>query len=361
MNNDSSNVPTSGPSVTSVFNSNYAELIYVEQMVPNNGDKGYIYWSGCNFYFEDRGGYAGIQHQVNSVINGVPFIRNNICSIWDKIEKDPSLPTEVQLTYSSPNTYSKHFGGEGSGLQTLNPMPWFPDHWYSIVLRRWYIQGEDSTRMAMFMYSYKDNKWTHYISVKIPDRDLYFTGNGCTGFLERFAGNELGYYGVYGQHFRLNKYGQWEKPLHYQATAGGNPKYWNAELYQGVNVRLIAGGEFNNNKNEIILYPNQFDEKPKPVIQPRIESMTMFFNNGVISVAWINSENTPPQLSYFVKIYKNNLHGELMAHSSQSIPEKRNESIYVGNITNGRYYATVEFIDIFNQKSNLKSISIDIK
>lgn len=358
---NTSNVPTSGPSVTSVFNSNKAELIYVEQMIPKDGDKGNIYWSGCNFYFEDRGGYAGLQHQINKIINGIPFIYNNICSVWDKVETDPSLPTEVQLTYAAPNTHHGHFGGEGTGLHTSNPMPWATDHWYSIVLRRWYIQGENITRMAMFMYSYKDDKWTHYISVAIPGRNIYFTGNSCTGFLERFAGNSLGYYGIYGQSFRLGLNNQWEKPNYYIARAGGNPNYWNAELYQGVNIKLIAGGEFNNNLNEIKLYPNQYDNKPKPVISPKIEWMQASYSQKTINVKWRNSDNAPPQLTYILKIHKDDIDGELIIESSRSIPEKREESLYVGEIPIGKYYATLEFFDIFNQKSNFGYISFDIQ
>ncbi|SPP31290.1 hypothetical protein ARAF_0409 [Arsenophonus endosymbiont of Aleurodicus floccissimus] len=48
---DKNNVPTSGPSVTYYFSSNSAELFYIEQKVPIEGDREHIYWSGCNFFF----------------------------------------------------------------------------------------------------------------------------------------------------------------------------------------------------------------------------------------------------------------------------------------------------------------------
>ncbi|MFS6568011.1 DUF3472 domain-containing protein, partial [Staphylococcus aureus] len=138
---------------------------------------GNIYWSSTNFFFGERGGYAGIQHQLNKNIDGVPFVHNNICSIWDLKEIDENLPTEVELTYGLKGLHASHFGGEGTGLHTSHPMPWIPDQWYSTVIRRWYKQGENVTRMAFFMYSYLDDKWTHYMSAAVPGVDIPLTGN----------------------------------------------------------------------------------------------------------------------------------------------------------------------------------------
>lgn len=70
-------VPTSGPSITSWFSENEAELLYVEQYVPTAGDNIHIYWSGCNFYFGERGGYAGIQHQNDNLV-GARFLLTTI-------------------------------------------------------------------------------------------------------------------------------------------------------------------------------------------------------------------------------------------------------------------------------------------
>ena len=86
--------PDAGPHLRSHFCSNQAELLYVEQMVPSEGARVSIYWSACNFFFGKRGGYAGIQHQDNVMIDNVPFVYNNICSIWDLEELHPSLPTK---------------------------------------------------------------------------------------------------------------------------------------------------------------------------------------------------------------------------------------------------------------------------
>lgn len=349
------NVPTSGPSVTSYFASSTAELLYVEQMVPSEGDRGDIYWSSCNFFFGRRGAYAGIQHLLNKVINGVPFVYNNICSIWDEKDTDPDLPTEVKLIYGRKGLHWNHFGGEGTGLHTSHPMPWFPNQWYATVIRRWYIQGEKITRTAMFMYSFADKQWTHYMSAAVPGIDIPLTGNGITGFLERFTGEAMGYHGFYGQHFRMNANGTWEKPLHYGATAGGDPSFWKAELHNNY-VKLIAGGIFDNTQSNIKLEPKQVNGKPEPIIPPVVEWISAVYINsndyGVI-VEWQNSNRTPPQLSYYIQIRKDNVHGNLIANKNGIAPETKKDTLETGALVSGKYYASVQFVDIFNQKSNL--------
>lgn len=55
-------VPSWGPSITAEYKQDFAELIYSEQYVPHEGNAENIYWSMCNFFFKERGGYGGIQN-----------------------------------------------------------------------------------------------------------------------------------------------------------------------------------------------------------------------------------------------------------------------------------------------------------
>lgn len=353
-------VPTWGPFVSSYFSSDSAELIYVEQLVPSEGDNGHIYWSGCNFFFGQRGGYAGIQHQVGKVIDGVHFEQNNICSVWDLKDTDSERPPEVKLAFEQKGLHWSHFDGEGTGLHTSHPMPWLPNQWYAIVMRRWYIKGEQSTRMAMFMYSYFDKQWTHYMSAIVPGKDIPLTGKSIAGFLERFAGTALGYYGIYGQHYRMKKHGSWEKPLFYEASAGGNPNYWKAELEDGVNIKLTAGGTFHNWDERVKLYPNQFDAKPKPVIDPILKRVSVSQNTDhSVTVQWEISEKTPPQLSAYVEIWKAS--GIFVTSKKVMLPEMRYATFASNTFVTGRYAATVRFRDIFNQLSNSASYLFNVK
>lgn len=347
-------VPTSGPYVTSFFEKKEAELLYVEQMVPSEGDSANIYWSGCNFYFGDRGCYAGIQHQENTVIDGVNFIRNNICSIWDLKDLDPSLPTEVSLTYGLPGLHSSHFGGEGTGLHTSHPMPWVLNQWYALVIRRWdNPRGSNTTGMAMFMYSYLDSKWTHYMSADIPGEGIPLTGNSCSGFMERFRGDTESYHGIYGQHFRMDKQGVWEKPTMYTGTAGGKPQVWNAELYQNVNIKLSVGPS-ENTQESIPLKPYQWEDKPKPVVQPVVSSITASYDRAkkTTHVAWVLDDSTPPQLTFIVEIKKNWIEGELVAYYKETCPHKKDIQLNTGDLQPGEYVVVFAYFDIFNQRSD---------
>ncbi|TCQ84461.1 MULTISPECIES: DUF3472 domain-containing protein [Rahnella] len=352
-------VPSWGPSLTSYFTKDKYELIYVEQMVPSMGDEISIYWSGCNFYFEERGGYSGIQHQNDKEIDGKIFTRNNICSIWDLDSLDPSLPSEVTLTYGLPGLHSSHFGGEGTGLHTSHPMPWTPNQWYAIVIRRWDNPvSSKTTGMAMFMYSYLDSKWTHYMSADVPGVRVPLTGNTCNSFLERFSGTAESYHGIYGQHFRMDEHGVWEKPFKYVASAGGRPEIWDAELYQDANVKLSVG-KSNNQSTTITLNPNQWDSKPKPVIPPLVDSLSTTYteNNKHICISWEVNESTPPQLTFYIEVRKEMKNGELKIGYNETSPHKRDIQLDVECLEPGLYHVSFEYYDIFNQKSNTKRSS----
>ncbi|MBX8537578.1 DUF3472 domain-containing protein [Pseudomonas cichorii] len=346
-------VPTSGPSVSSAFTETTAELIYVEQYVPPAGDSLYIYWSGCNFFFGPRGGYAGIQHQNNNLIDGQIFTYNNICSIWD-LADSPGQP-EVSLDYGLEGLHHRPFGGEGTGLHTSHPMPWTPGHWYGMVIRRWFIPGESVTHMAMFMYSYTHDQWTHYMSASIPDGDVSFTGDYISGFLERFGGDALGYSGIYGQHFRMSKDGSWQKPTHYVADAGGDPHTWNATLVGGgdypggTNIKLIAGGYHNNDKTSIRLEPDQFDAKPKVVKSSRVDwlNATYLESVGAVRVEWSIPTTLPPQLSHRIEITKAGS-STVIASNSNWRPEQRDATFQTGMLAQGSYNAKLTITNIFN-------------
>ncbi|RMO81204.1 hypothetical protein ALQ33_200019 [Pseudomonas syringae pv. philadelphi] len=345
-------VPTSGPSMTSVFKQAEAELLYVEQYIPRAGDNIHIYWSGCNFFFGKRGGYAGIQHQNNKLIGGQVFTYNNICSIWD-LATDPET-AEVKLDYGLPGLHWGHFGGEGTGLHTSHPMPWHLDQWYGMVIRRWSKPGESVTRMAMFMYSYTDGKWTHYMSASVPGANIPLSGNTISGFLERFNGDALGYHGYYGQHYRMDSSGNWHKPDYYQATAGGNPDSWNAKLaYANTCIELIAGGSYGNTRSSIRLEPNQFDPKPRPAnIKPALKSIHAQYDNavGYLSVQWTIDEACPPQLSHLIYI----IHTSgvtIIAYDHDARPDQRDTRLQTGMLNSGEYIVFLVITDIFNLTS----------
>ncbi|AHF77821.1 Putative chitinase [Sodalis praecaptivus] len=355
-------VPTSGPSIRSIFKSTYAELIYTEQYVPSEGDAEHIYWSTCNPYFGERGSYAGIQHQKNKILEGVKFVYNNIFSVWDMKETTPGEPTEVKLEYGCPGLYTNRFGGEGTGLHTSHPMPWKTNQWYATAVRRWYIQGEDVTHAGMFMYSYETKKWVHFSSVIIPNKDVLIKNQTVVGFLERFAGNALGYHGIYGQHFKMHSDGSWEKPLYYKATAGGSPRTWNAEsVNSNTNIKLIAGGDFENDKEEKEFRVNQFDDRPKPTKAPKIDVISTELLSDTLKVSWTIDDGLSPQLSYTIELREKEVNGTLIVKESKIIPHQRLAYIKLPHkLIPGKYFVTLKITSIFNDDSNVKSTSFEV-
>lgn len=350
---DTELVPSWGPYISSVFESNTAELYYVEQYVPSDGLAQCIYWSCCNFYFNQRGGYAGIQHNNTY---------NNICSIWDVKDRPPGEPTEALLEYAAPGTNVSHFQGEGTGLHTDNetdsPMPWKTDTWYATVIRRWYKPDEDMTHMAHFMYEYSSGIWTEYMAASIPEKNLPLTGTQISGFLERYSGSALGYSGVYGQHFKMHPGGIWEKPLHYVASGGEPYNSWKAEtVYQDTNIKITAGGTFDNSSPSITLTPNQFDAKPKPIGPSEIISFDVRYDKdqNYITAKWDISNKKPPQLSYTIRIYSDTDPVNPVWTNHDAVPDRRQCSFYTySSITSGNYVAVIEISSIFDEISSRK-------
>lgn len=347
-------VPSWGPSISAVYEQDSAELIYSEQYVPHEGNAENIYWSMCNFFFNERGGYGGIQNCGGKLTGKNKYYRNNICSIWDLKETDPHLPTEVTLDYGLEGLHFSHFGGEGTGLHTSHYMPWSEDAWYGMAIRRWYKSGENVTRMAMFMYSYKTNRWTHYMSASVPGANILFTGNEVTGFLERFDGNALGFYGFVRQHFRLSKSGNWQKPTLYTVSAGGNSRFWNAELVnENSAIKIIVGGDYNNNNTSIIFRPIQNNNFPYVITQAKVSLRKVEYKFGNVYIDWVVEEDRSPQLSHIINIHQGNEHGPIIATNTDAVPEKRSTAFQSGPLTSGQYTASIVITDIFGKQSNL--------
>lgn len=349
-------VPGWGPTVYAVFGKQRAVLIYLEQLVKPSGDRLYIYWSGCNFFFEgkdgmaDRGGYAGIQHQHSVKPDGAVFTYNNICSVWDLVDLPPDVPLEVSLDYGLEGLYSTH-GGEGTGLHTSHPMPWTPGHRYGMALRRWYKPGENVTRMAMFMYSFHDNRWTHYMSVSVPGPDMQFKGDYIAGFLQCFGGDALGYHGQYGQYFRMDEHGDWETPSHYVAEAEGSPRLWNAQIRDSTDVELLVGRDHFNTQPSITLRPTSGGTRPYPVSTPVVTQLLITYQAGVAYVSWTISDQHPPMLEYFIRIHEQDDNGKVVAENSDSVPERRSVAFETGLLPAGRYAVSFYLKDIFDGES----------
>ncbi|XP_046558853.1 uncharacterized protein LOC124267911 [Haliotis rubra] len=121
------------------------------------------------------GGYCGIQEH--------PDGQCYIFSIWD-----PTTTNEaIEAVYRHEGTKTEKFGGEGTGLKSMNfKIGWKPDHWYTVVARRWDYKGH--TYFGFWVRDQVANKWFHLVTMDFPVPEIYFeTPTVC--FIEDWIGN----------------------------------------------------------------------------------------------------------------------------------------------------------------------------
>ncbi|XP_046558847.1 uncharacterized protein LOC124267903 [Haliotis rubra] len=121
------------------------------------------------------GGYCGIQEH--------PDGQCYIFSIWD-----PTTTNEaIEAVYRHEGTKTEKFGGEGTGLKSMNfKIGWKPDHWYTVVARRWDYKGH--TYFGFWVRDQIANTWFHLVTMDFPVPEIYFeTPTVC--FIEDWIGN----------------------------------------------------------------------------------------------------------------------------------------------------------------------------
>jgi len=350
-------VPSWGPYISAKFDDNpNVVLVYAEIIVPLAGAQQFIYWSMMNPTYGKHPSYAGIQMQQPP---GEHVLGNNICSIWDSDELPGDALPEVTLIGGPYGIYWDHFGGEGTGLHTSNQQVWRPGHRYAMVIRRWTRKGDDAyTYTSMFMYSFTENRWHHWMSARVPGHQLMLKGDPA-GFMERYGGTASHYYAHYGSYFRMLEGGQWQRPYEYSIGAGTGP--WLASLVSGPSGQdiKVQVGNTPIRDQEITLRPTQAS-KPTLITAPIVHSLQANYNERAqtLTCTWAVDASTPPPVKTIISISRNAVYGqdvhtvEVMGPSLRStvitdllLREHDNKGTYT-------FYLRIEYFDIFDQKSN---------
>jgi len=134
----------------------------------------------------EGGGYCGIQD--------LPKGKAFIYSLWDpKISHIP-----IKAHFKGLWTEVANFGGEGTGLRSLNiSIGWKPDQWYSLVSRVWSVT--DHSYFGFWVHDLTDRQWTHVVTMDYPVKHVTFT-TSTGSFVEDFGGT--------GSHKRTARYRQ---------------------------------------------------------------------------------------------------------------------------------------------------------
>lgn len=342
-----------GPYVFSEDLTATGELLYSEVMILGSDLVPSTYASTMNFYIGPRLGYCGIQNLIGGE-------RRNIFSMWDT--QETNIP-QCYAEYAAPNTNVHGFGGEGTGLHTDNNMNWTPGAWQATAIRRWYTGG-NQTRVGFFMYNNSTAKWTHYVTMVTPEADAKIEGGSVLGFLENFniSGNNNATSVAYFKNtWSMNSSGVFSKPTRYSGAGGGG--YWNAEsAFNNNAIKITSCGTGQEPTTYPFYYLNQPGTKPNTAIPTNITSVTASYANSHVTVNWINSDYTSPQLSYTVKIYGSaGSSGPTLVTVKGTSPETRTVTAALPpNSITGTYWASVEVVDIFNQTSNFSYSSFNV-
>lgn len=350
-------VPPWGPYITAHFEPREdVELFYAEIIVPEAGAQRYIYWSLMNPVYGKHPSYAGIQMQNTP---GADVHGNNICSVWDSSELPGDALPEVTLVGGPHGIYWDHFGGEGTGLHTSNTNAWKPGQRYAMAIRRWTRKGDDMyTYTSMFMYSFHDGTWAHWMSARVPGTALMLEGDPA-GFLERYAGSALHYYGHFGNYFKMLKGGHWQQPKHYSIGAGKAP--WLASLVNGPSGHdiKVQVGNTPEREQEIILIPTQ-QSMPTIITKTIVHSINATYNveEQTLQCTWVIDNTSPPPIKTLISVSRDKVYGkdihleEIMGPSARQalitnllLREEDNKGKY-------KFYLRIEHYDIFEQKSN---------
>jgi len=349
--------PSWGPYITAKFEPrSNVELFYAEIVVPETGVQRYIYWSMMNPSYGNNPSYAGIQMQQTP---GENVLGNNICSIWDSEDLPGITLPEVTLIGGPHGIYWDHFGNEGTGLHTSNQNVWKPGQRYAMAIRRWTHKCDHAhTYTSMFMYSFTDKTWVHWMSARIPGEALMLNGDPA-GFLERYAGSATHYYGNFGNYFKMLEGGNWQQPHEYTIGAGKGP--WLASLVNGHSGQdiKVQVGETPEREEEIKLFPMQ-ESRPTIITSPIITSVkaTYHVKERTLQCTWAIANTSPPPIKTIISISRDEVYGqdihevEIMGPMARQtfitdlfLREEDNHGTY-------QFYLRIEYFDIFEQKSN---------
>ncbi|XP_048252309.1 uncharacterized protein LOC124150990 [Haliotis rufescens] len=174
------------------------DIIRNEILVPKDGfvlDTYYctMSWNGGM----EGGGYCGLQDHPK----GKAFIY----SIWDP-KQTKSIP--IKAAYKGLWTEVANFGGEGTGLRSLNfSIGWKPDQWYTLVSRVWDVNGH--TFFGFWIHDQTDHHWSHMITMDFPVKQVRFNSDTSL-FLEDWVGTgQNARKGHYRQGFKRKVDGSW--------------------------------------------------------------------------------------------------------------------------------------------------------
>ncbi len=311
----------------------------------------YTYYCGLVWNSgQDAGGYCGMQEH--------PDGRNFIYSLWDPISSTDSITAE----YTHPNTEIANFGGEGTGLRSLNfGIGWETNQWYSLVSRSW-STNENSTLFGYWIYDQNNSIWHHLVTMNYPVPNLYFNTK-TSSFIEDWLGN--------GHEARTvhHKHG-WKRKTSDSTWLPFDESYFDRVFPDAGTVNYIEnydGGVIDDeyyfmtsggittpetNQDDVTLTLTYTASNPG-FETGEFNNLNLLVENDNLLADWDLVDSKSPQFSYHIKIYNNaELSGSPIISIESIKPHIRNDVIDISNLSdNIEYFVQFNITDIFDNVS----------
>lgn len=305
-----------------------------------------LLWNGG----QDAGGYCGMQEH--------PAGRNFIFSLWDPITSSDTITAD----YAHPDTELANFGGEGTGLRSLNfGIGWETDQWYSLVSRAW-STDDQFTYFGYWVFDQQNTVWHHLVTMKYPVPDLKFNTR-TSSFIEDWLGN--------GQEARtIHHQNGWKRKTADNSWLPFDASYFDRVYPDAGTVNYIEnydGGVIDSayyfmtsggttmpvtNEDDVLLHlPVNTTEPGFPA--GAFENLQLEAENDNLTIRWDVVDSLSPQYSYHLRIYDNaQLSGPPLITLDHIKPHFREATVDISNLTNNQEYF-VQFYtrDIFDQES----------
>lgn len=305
-----------------------------------------LLWNGG----QDAGGYCGMQEH--------PAGRNFIFSLWDPITSSDTITAD----YAHPDTELANFGGEGTGLRSLNfGIGWETGQWYSLVSRAW-STDDQFTYFGYWVFDRQNKIWHHLVTMKYPVPDLKFNTR-TSSFIEDWLGN--------GPEARMvHHQNGWKRKTADNSWLPFDESYFDRVYPDAGTVNFIEnydGGVINDeyyfmtsggttmpvtNEDDVLLYlPVNATEPGFPA--GAIEDLLLDAENDNLTISWNVVDSLSPQYSYHLRIYDNaQLTGVPLFTLDHIKPHFRNATVDISNLPNDQEYF-VQFYtrDIFDNAS----------
>jgi hypothetical protein len=297
---------------------------------------------GWDFGLEGAG-YTGIQWTRERNPSGGPAF---IFSLWDPVSSHVPIATD----YLDPGTETRAFGGEGTGLNSMNwTLGWQPDRWYTAVVRRWSCQGT-STCFGHWVYKHTEQQWTHNITMVYPVANTLL-GTSAYSFVEDFGANGLYRSARFRDAWARTAAG-WvalNRPYFTAGISASMPNEYNAFLADGV-FNLEAGSGVTLTQQPDTYLPAvamaSAPEFPPAVIATLNASLNA--NGTSATVNWAIGREAAPQFAYRVRVF--GLGETVVRHEASAIlPQGR--SLTVPLAAGNSWRIELQVTDVFDRTS----------